>query len=84
MAELERPGVPEAVDIPVLMLAVRGDRLVSWRAIREVAARLPRCQLVTFADGARHELLREADPVRDRAIAAIDRFLDEAVTGPGA
>ncbi|RYY33462.1 MAG: alpha/beta hydrolase, partial [Sphingomonadales bacterium] len=28
-----------------------------------------------FGDEARHEILREADPVRDRAMQAIDRFL---------
>ena len=34
MAELERPDVLEAVQVPVLILAVRDDRLVSHRAIR--------------------------------------------------
>lgn len=79
MGELERPGLLEAMDIPTLILAVRSDRLVSWRAIREAAARLPRCEMIAFGEGARHELLREADGLRDRAIAAIDRFLDETV-----
>ena len=79
MAMLERPGVLEAVDVPVLILAAQDDRLVSYRAIRKAAARLPSCELVTFGNDARHELLREADDLRGRVLAAIDRFLDEAV-----
>lgn len=78
--ELERPGVLEAVDVPMLILAALSDKLVSLRAIREAAARLPRCELVSFGEGARHELLREADGLRDRAIAEIDRFLDHAAS----
>jgi lysophospholipase len=37
---------------------------------------LPRGQLLMFGAEAAHEILREADPVRDRALAAIDDFLD--------
>lgn len=73
---LARPGVLERVDIPVLLLAAEYDRLVSPRAIRRAAARLPRGELVAFGREARHELLREADPVRDKVLAAIDGFLD--------
>jgi lysophospholipase len=73
---LTRPGVLEQVEIPVLLLAAEYDRLVSPRAIRRAAARLPRGELVSFGREARHELLREADPVRDRVLAAIDEFLD--------
>jgi lysophospholipase len=58
------------------LLAAECDRLVSPRAIRRAAARLPRGELVAFGSEARHELLREVDPVRDRVLAAIDEFLD--------
>ena len=44
-------------------------------AIERAALRIPRGELVRFGGGARHELLREADVVRDRALAAIDEFL---------
>ncbi len=76
MTVLARPGNVEAVDLPVLMLAASHDRLVSFPAIRRAARRLPDCELAVFGAEARHELLRERDPVRDKALAMIDRFLD--------
>jgi lysophospholipase len=79
MRLLFRPGVLERVDLPVLLLAAKRDRLVSSAAIRRAAARLPKAELVVFGAEAYHELLREADAVRDRALAAIDEFLDRAV-----
>ena len=76
MRLLERPGVLESVDLPVLLLGTTNDRLVSFRAIERAAQRLPNGKLVRFGAEARHEILREADPVRDRALAEIDIFLD--------
>lgn len=73
---LEKPGVLESVRVPVLVLGTKSDRLVSWRAIRRAAARLPGGKLVTFGPECRHEILREVDPVRDRALGAIRTFLD--------
>ncbi|MBV9930564.1 MAG: alpha/beta hydrolase [Alphaproteobacteria bacterium] len=64
-----------AVTLPVLLLAAEEDRLVSVPAIRWAARTLPRAELVTFPE-AGHELLREADPVRLAALAAIDGFFD--------
>ena len=64
-----------AVDIPVLIVAADGDRLVSVPAIRSAALQLPRSELVSFPE-AGHELLREEDRVRLEAFAAIDAFLD--------
>jgi lysophospholipase len=74
--QLQRRGALEAISVPVLLLGVRGDRLVEFGAIERAARRMPRAQLGRFGEESRHELLREADPVRDRAIAAIDDFLD--------
>lgn len=79
-ALLGRAGMLEAVDTPVLIVAAQADRLVSFAAIRRVAARLPQCELVTFGPEAHHELLRECDAVRDRALEAIDLFLDRALS----
>jgi lysophospholipase len=76
MAVLELLGALEDLDVPVLLMAVRHDELVSTPAIARAAARLPRGRLVMFGREAYHEVLREADPVRDRALAAIDQFLD--------
>jgi len=76
MRKLLAPGVLETVTVPTLILATTADKLVSYRAIAAAAARLPNAQLVTFGDEAHHEILREADPVRRRALEAIDAFLD--------
>jgi lysophospholipase len=72
---LVRKGALESVDVPTLVLAATHDALVSWPAISRAAARLPQVELVAFGPEAAHELLREADPVRDAVLAAIDRFL---------
>lgn len=79
MIALERPGVLEKLDLPVLLLSVSGDALVSSSAIARAAARLPQGELVTFGPEAYHEVLRETDVVRDKALAAIDDFLDRAL-----
>ena len=72
---LARPGLLESVEVPVLLLAARYDLLVSASAIRRAAARLPHGELVEFGREAAHELLREADPVRERVLGRIDDFL---------
>jgi lysophospholipase len=79
MAALARPGALETIDIPVLLLSVSGDALVSAPAIARAAARLPKGELVVFGPEARHEILRESDEVRDKALAAIDNFFDRIV-----
>jgi lysophospholipase len=75
---LDRPGALESVQTPVLILAADSDRLVEFGAIERAARRLPHAELVRFGAEARHEILREADAVRDPALAAIDAFLDRA------
>ena len=64
------------VETPTLLLGTETDRLVSAAAIRRAAAALPKARLKMFGQ-AGHEILREADPVRLEALAAIDAFLDE-------
>jgi lysophospholipase len=76
MRRLAVPGRLEAVAIPVLILATQADRLVGFKPIVRAARRLRDCEFVHFGPEARHEILREADPVRDRALAACDAFLD--------
>jgi lysophospholipase len=73
---LEQRGTLERVKLPVLVLGTTADRLVSWRAIRRAAARLPNARLVTFGPESRHEILRESPPVRERALREIARFLE--------
>lgn len=62
--------------VPVLFLVPEADRLVDARAALALAARMPSAELVRFGPEAGHEVLREGLAVRDKAFAAIDRFLD--------
>ena len=78
IGRLDRPGVLERVRVPVLILAATRDRLVAPHAIFRAARRLPNCEMVTFGPESYHEILREKDGVRLRALAAIDDFLDRA------
>lgn len=66
---------------PIQMLVAERDALVDSRAAIAVAERLPDAELLRFGPESAHEILREADPVRDRALAAIDRFLAERAPG---
>lgn len=75
MAEPEFAG---AVRVPVLMLAAGQDRIVSTRAIEELGVRL-KIGSHLLLPGALHEILQEADPIRQRFWAAFDAYLGEAV-----
>ncbi len=72
------PGMLEHVLTPTLMIATTADKLVKFGAIATACARMPHCELVRFGNEARHEILREIDPIRDRAMDAVARFLDTA------
>ncbi|HEX8062644.1 MAG TPA: alpha/beta hydrolase [Allosphingosinicella sp.] len=69
------PAKLAAVDTPVLLIGTERDRLVTPAAIRRAAAQLPCAELVMYDDSA-HEILRERDEIRLRALATIDAFLD--------
>lgn len=71
-----------AADMPVLMLASRGDPVIDLDAVTALARRLPGAEL-EILEGNGHELLREADRFRLPAIARIDDFLGRVVSGPG-
>lgn len=73
---LEKPGMIERVTLPVFLFATRTDRLVGVRAIERIAVRLPNVETLFFGSEARHEILRETDAVRERALTAIAAFLD--------
>lgn len=79
---LEEPGALEAIGVPVLIVSTSADRLVSHSANRRAAERLPHGELFEFGSEAAHEILREIDPVRDRAMAAIADFLDKHAPAP--
>lgn len=76
-----RRGALESVDVPVFIVATDKDRLVSPSAIRAALARLPDADSLIFGDEARHEILREVDPVRKKALQAIDSFLETRLGG---
>ena len=71
----------EAVRVPVLVLATDNDKLVGYGAIARAVLRLPDVELVHFGKEAHHEILREADAVRARALAAADAFLARIAGG---
>ncbi|HEX4097100.1 MAG TPA: alpha/beta hydrolase [Caulobacteraceae bacterium] len=81
-AAIAAPGVLEAVDIPVSIVAAAHDHLVLNSADREAARRLPKSSYQEL-DGAFHEILMESDPVRNQVFAAFDQ-LAEKVTSPRA
>lgn len=84
MRLLARPGLLERMALPVLVLATDNDQLVGYPAIARAVARLPDCELVRFGIEAHHEILREADQVRNRALAACDAFLARIAAGGAA
>ncbi len=74
--QLEEPGAMEALKTPILIISTSADKLVSHSTNIRAAERLPNGELYAFGDEAAHEVLREIDAVRDRAMNAISDFLD--------
>lgn len=60
--------------IPTLIVAAGSDQVVSTLATERFAARLRNGALLTI-DGARHEILQEADFFREQLLAAFDAFV---------
>jgi lysophospholipase len=79
IGQLRRRDVLAQVTVPVLIVATKADRLVGTRAMQRAAALLPHAQTLWFGAESAHEILREADPVRERALAQIDRFLERTI-----
>ena len=67
------------IHIPVLFVAAGADRVVSTRAIEDCARRMRSASLLTI-DGARHEILQEADVYREQMLAATKTFMLGEVT----
>jgi lysophospholipase len=65
----------KAMKVPVLMLIAEADGLVDPKAAAAIASKLPDARVVRFGKESAHEILREADKVRNRAIGEIDLFL---------
>jgi len=67
-------GFPPKVHVPVLMIAAGRDKIVSNKAIDELAMQLRAGDRITI-DGARHEILQEKDQFREQFWAAFDAFV---------
>lgn len=74
--ELRADARLSATDLPVLALIADADGLVDARAALATVAKLPDARVVRFGQESAHEILREVDAVRARAIGEIDRFLE--------
>lgn len=61
--------------VPVLGIVADADKLVNAKLAVATLEKLPDARILRFGRESAHEILREADPVRDRALAEIDRFL---------
>lgn len=73
VALLAAPGYAEAIATPVLLVLGSADRVVDNAVTRALAARMPAAELVEIV-GARHEILRERDELRNRLFDHLDRF----------
>lgn len=74
MAELQEPGCPKRVQVPLLVFAAGADRIVDSRAAEDFAVQLKVGGLVRLP-GSKHEILQENDPVRMRFWAAFDAYM---------
>lgn len=64
------------IHIPTLLVAAGADKVVSTRMIEDYSRRLRSGSLLVI-DGARHEMLQEADLYREQFLAAFEAFLPE-------
>jgi len=62
------------IRVPTILLAPTMDSLVPHLAVEALARNFRACHMIPI-DGARHELLQEADHYRAQAIAAIEAFI---------
>jgi len=68
------PDFMARIQVPLLVIAAGADRVVSTRAVEAYARRL-RLGSLLMIDGARHEILQEADIYREQFLAAFDAFI---------
>jgi lysophospholipase len=73
--EMRTSSQLKAMKVPVLMLIAEADALVDPKAAAAIASKLPDARVVKFGKESAHEILREVDKVRNRAIGEIDLFL---------
>ncbi|MER8369522.1 alpha/beta hydrolase [Mesorhizobium sp. M0991] len=71
---VSNPDFMAKIQVPLLMIAAGADQVVSTRAVEAYARRL-RVGSLVMIDGARHEILQEADLYREQLLAAFDAFI---------
>ncbi|WND02656.1 alpha/beta hydrolase [Temperatibacter marinus] len=71
---LNSPGFPESITTPTLIFQAGDDEIVDNKAQTTFAKRMPHVGLVRI-EGAKHELLKETDSVREKVWKAIDHFI---------
>ncbi len=69
------------IDTPILLASAGLETFVIPEAHRRAAQLLPDCTLVEFPDS-KHEPFLERDPIRNRWLEAIDRFVAHRVAQP--
>lgn len=74
--ELRASPALRKMKVPVLALVAEHDGLVDAKAAIATVGKLPDARIVRFGKESAHEILREADKVRNRAIGEIDLFLE--------
>lgn len=68
------PDFMNRIQIPTLFIAAGADEVVAYKAIETYSRRLRLGSLLTI-DGARHEILQEADLYREQLLAAFHAFV---------
>ncbi|MEI9408379.1 alpha/beta hydrolase [Mesorhizobium salmacidum] len=68
------PDFMARIQVPLLIIAAGADQVVSTKAV-EAYARNLRLGSLLMIDGAKHEILQEADLYREQFLAAFDAFV---------
>jgi lysophospholipase len=74
MSEATDPDFAPSINVPVLIVAGLGDKIVSVGAMEAMAGEL-RAGALAVLPGARHELMMERDSLREQFWAAFDAFV---------
>ncbi len=74
MVEFRAADYASHIGQPILLVAAEADTVVSTAAVKDFAARLPAGSQLAI-EGARHEILQEADLYRAQFWAAFDAFV---------
>jgi lysophospholipase len=81
-ARIEAPDALSRLPFPVLIGSATRDETVDHTHHVVLAERYPETIRLVTIEGARHELLMEADEWRDRFLAAFDQYMEERMPWP--